>query len=134
MSGQKIFLKRKVSESSKVIRLVTSLRLVQEVRKRNQLTTICVLGLIFACFFAGQPAASILSQVKVVKIKAGISILCILMRMEYILKIHTRVKFKINFEKSAELKIRKNRIFERGKIRFFNFHTKMWNFKNMIWA
>ena len=69
---------RKVSESSKVIRLVTSLRLVQEVRKRNQLTTICVLGLILACFFAGQPAASILSQVKVVKIKAGISILCIL--------------------------------------------------------
>ena len=90
MSGQKIFfLVRKVSESSKVIRLVTSLRLVQEVRKRNQLTTICVLGLIFACFFAGQPAASILSQVKVVKIKAGIPIPYTLMRMEYILKIHT---------------------------------------------
>ena len=111
MSGQKIFfLVRKVSESSKVIRLVTSLRLVQEVRKRNQLTTICVLGLIFACFFAGQPAASILSQVKVVKIKAGISILYTLMRMEYILKIHTTVQ---KFSKTGNRKkIRENSIFQ----------------------
>ena len=101
---------RKVSESSKVIRLVTSLRLVQEVRKRNQLTTICVLGLIFACFFAGQPAASILSQVKVVKIKARISILYTLMRMEYILKIHTTVQ---KFSKTGNRKkIRENSIFQ----------------------